>query len=60
MAGELGGIETQLKACRIEVNELEGKIGDEWLDAEQSVTRGLDGLQRSLQLSEDRLEDFIR
>jgi hypothetical protein len=60
MAGELAGIEKQLKACRLEVNELEGKSGDEWLDAKHSIVRTLDDLERNLQLSQDRLEDLLR
>jgi hypothetical protein len=60
LASELAEIEKQLKACRLEINELEGKSDDEWLDAKFSVVRMLDDLERSLQLSQDRLEDFLR
>lgn len=60
VAEELGALKQELKACRLEVDELEGKSGDEWLDAKYAVTRRLDDFVRNLQLSQDRLEDLIR
>jgi hypothetical protein len=60
LASELAGIEKQLRACRLEINELEGKSDDDWLDAKFSIVRMLDDLERNLQLSQDRLEDFLR
>ena len=60
VAEEFGALEQELKACRLEIDELEGKSGDEWLDAKYAVTRRLDDFVRNLQLSQDRLEDFIR
>jgi hypothetical protein len=60
IASELGEMEAELRSCRLEVDQLEGKSGEEWLDAQHSVTRRLEDLQRILQLSQDRMEDFIR
>jgi hypothetical protein len=59
-ARELGEMEAELKSCRLEVDQLEGKSGDEWLDATEGVTRRLEDLQRNLQLTQDRMEDFMR
>jgi predicted nucleic acid-binding Zn-ribbon protein len=59
-ADEIGKLEEQLKSCRVELDELEEKSEDEWLDAKYSVTKSIDNLQRSLQLTPDRTEDFIR
>jgi predicted nuclease with TOPRIM domain len=60
LLGGLGALEDKLKSCRLKVDELEDKSEDDWLDAKYSVTKEIDDLQRSLQLSPDQMEDFIR
>ena len=60
LAKELGQIEKELKSCRLELNELEGKSDDQWLEAKHGITRRLEDVQRNLQLSARRVEDFIR
>ena len=59
-ARELGEIEQKLTACRLELDQLEGKSGDEWVEAKHGVIRKLEDVQRNLQLSPRRMEDFIR
>jgi predicted nuclease with TOPRIM domain len=56
----LSDVEDRLKACRVKLDELEEKSEDDWLDAKHSVTKEIDDLMRSLQLSPDQMEDFIR
>jgi hypothetical protein len=57
---QLGELEQQIRACRLDVEALEEKGDNEWLEASYGVTRKVDDLQRSLQISSDRMEDFIR
>lgn len=63
-AGELGKdvgeLESELKTCRIELNEMEGKSGDEWEDAKNSITRRLRDMQTNLGLSARGSRGFIR
>lgn len=57
---QLGELEQQVRACRLDVEALEEKGENEWLEASYGVTRKVDDLQRNLQVSSDRMEDFVR
>ena len=57
---QLGELEQQIKSCRLDVEALEEKGDNEWLDASYGVTRKVNDLQRNLQVSSDRMEDFVR
>ena len=57
---DLEEIAGELKSCRVELDELEGRSGDEWVDAKHGITRKLEDVQRSLQLTTRRMADYIR
>ncbi len=56
---QLGQIEGELKTCKLELDKLEGRSGDEWVDAEYKVTKKLEDVRRSLELTSDKMIRFI-
>jgi len=57
---EVAEIESELMSCKVELDELEGRSGDDWLDAKANITRRLKDSQRNLQLTQRRMLDIIR
>ncbi len=57
---EIGQIHEELKSCKLELDGLEGRSEDEWVDAKYNVTRKLDDVRRSLELTSDKMVNFIR
>ena len=55
MDADLNALGDELKSCKLELNELEGKSGDEWEDAKHSVVRRLGEVKRSLGISARRM-----
>jgi hypothetical protein len=52
-------LEGELKSCQVELNQMEGKSGDEWVDAKNSVTRRLRDMQSNLNLSARRIQRLV-
>lgn len=52
---DLDSLSNELKSCKLELNELENKSGDEWEDAKHSVVRRLGEVKRSLGLSSRKM-----
>jgi len=57
---EVAEIEGELMSCKVELDELEGRSGDDWLDAKANITRRLEESQRNLQLTQRRMLNLIR
>lgn len=51
MGADLDALGDELKSCKLELNQLENKSGDEWEEAKHGVVRRLSEVQKSLGLS---------
>jgi NADPH-dependent 7-cyano-7-deazaguanine reductase QueF-like protein len=48
---DVDSLNSELKSCKLELNALEDKSGDDWEDAKNSVVRRLGEVRRSLGMS---------
>jgi hypothetical protein len=51
MDADLDALGAELNSCKLELNKIENKSGDDWEDAKHGVVRRLGELKRSLGLS---------
>jgi hypothetical protein len=55
MDADLDALGDELKSCKLELNEIENKSGDDWEDAKHGVVRRLGEVKRSLGLSSRKM-----
>ena len=55
MGANLGSLGSELKSCKLELNQLENKSGDEWEEAKHGVVRRLSEVKKSLGLSSRKM-----
>jgi len=48
---DIDSLSGELNSCKLELNEIENKSGDDWEDAKHSVVKRLGEVKRSLGLS---------
>ena len=53
--GDLDALGSELKSCKLELDNLENRSGDDWEEAKHGVVRRLSELQKSLGLGGRRL-----
>ncbi len=53
--GDLDALGSELKSCRLELDKLENRSGDDWQEAKHGVVRRLSEVKRSLGLGSRRL-----
>lgn len=51
MGADLDALGAELKSCRLELDQVENRSGDDWEDAKHGVVRRLGEVKRSLGLS---------
>jgi hypothetical protein len=51
LQAELGRLQNEMKACRLKLDEIEHKSGDEWLDAKHEITTSLENIKKNLNLT---------
>ena len=51
MDADLDALGVELNSCKLELNQIENKSGDDWEDAKHGVVRRLGEVKRSLGLS---------
>lgn len=51
MDANLDSLGDELKSCKLELNQIENKSGDDWEEAKHGVVRRLSEVKRSLGLS---------
>jgi hypothetical protein len=52
---DLEALEGEVKSCRLELQEIEHRSDDEWVEAKHSITTRLDSVRRSLNLGPRKL-----
>lgn len=60
VADDLDELESELKACRLELGRLEDQEDEDWLNAKHGIATRLEDVQRNLQLTGRRMGDYIR
>ena len=51
MDADLDALGGELRSCRLELDKVENRSGDEWEDAKNAVVRRLSGMRKSLRMS---------
>ena len=51
MDADLDALGVELRSCRLELDKVENRSGDEWEDAKNAVVRRLSGMRKSLRMS---------
>ena len=52
---DLDELEGEVHSCRLELQEIEHRSDDEWLEAKHSITTHLDSVRRNLNLASRKL-----
>jgi len=51
LRSEIEELEGEVRSCELELDEIEGRSQDEWVDAKHALTKRLDSVRRSLNQS---------
>lgn len=52
---ELEALEGEVKSCRLELDEIEHRSQDEWLEAKHGIATRLDSMRKNLHLASRKL-----
>jgi hypothetical protein len=52
---ELEALEGEVKSCRLELDEIEHRSQDEWVEAKHGITTRLDSMRRNLNLASRKM-----